>query len=291
MDLSHGTSKIIENNEFELFDYIVDKNNNINNDKINNGVDGEGAGIYAMIGNSNESINDAKLYSGQENEGYIYLLSIDIEESDLMHNREPNEIPEEDWIEGIEEFISELHRLHNYSFEKFERIITQSEDLTIAQINSSLKKENLNVTLPSYLNPSEMNFDSFTEEALEFYSIEDPCSYILEEGINNIVENSIDKSDHLQETLYNIWQSCAITQSQNGIETYNKTFQESILKTLGRNHDLTASYVDNDNFAVIFDTSKIKVENIIDFKKELQETNEITQFLNQNNKKSNKLKI
>lgn len=278
MNFSHGSSKLIEKNEFQLFDYVIDKNNNCNVDHINNGVDGEGAGIYAFIGNSEQSVNDAKLY---EHEGYVYQLSIHMEKEELMNLRDNDEIPIEDWVEGIDEFVQEIHRLNGYSMDDFMDIIINSEGLSIQDINFQLQERDIKTEIPSYIDPEELDFYSFQDECRCFYEGEDPCSHIIEEGINNIVEHAIESSDHLYETLYNIWQRTAIFQDQEGISTYNKSFQEAMLRTVARNHNITAAYVDNDNFALIFDTSEIHVDDIIDIENEHKESLKLNNYLNE----------
>jgi hypothetical protein len=294
MKFAHGSSQNIldENNEtnsFELFDYVLDKKGKISINEINNGVDGEGAGIYAMIGDSNEAINNAKNYSGdEEHDGYVYILNLNIEEHDLMNNREADEIPVDDWVDALECYVSNIQRIKYTPKDRYEQTlnvflhkIENGEDVTIEDINLKLKKDLIEITLDEYCEPNE--FDEpyeWLEVAMENYSNFDPCSYIeAEGGSRSIVENAIENSDNLQETLYNIWKTVAIRYSQDGIETYNKTFQESIIDTLHREHDLTAGHVNDGNFAVIFDVSEITVDRVIDIKKEYEEKNNIEQYL------------
>jgi hypothetical protein len=98
----------------------------------------------------------------------------------------------------------------------------------------------------------------------EYYLLE-PCSFITDEGgARSIVEYAIEGSDDLYGVLRKIGDTCSIRYSQKGIEKYNKTFQESMINSVGKHHDLTAAFVDDDNFAVIFDTTKIRLDSVID---------------------------
>ncbi len=126
--------------------------------------------------------------------------------------------------------------------------------------------------------------------------MEDPCAYIIEEGIEGIINHSIEISDNLYETLCNVWNRVACSYTNEGIEKNNATFQKQILRTVGRNHNLTAAFVDDDNFAVIFDTYEISIDRIIDFKAEYEMKNDVENLLNEkennnniNNKKKHKI--
>lgn len=297
MKFAHGSKQKLE--DFELFNYTIQsKNGKSDNDFINNGNDGEGAGIYAMIGQDEYAIKHASCYSGEEeNEGYVYLLDVNVEEDQLMNLRSADEIPEEDWIEGIDAYMSEIRHIKGMSKEIIFETITSFEEnfenAKLEDIQRKFENRNLNFKLEEYNCPSEFEFFSDWEDSIqEQYDMEDPCAYIIEEGLEGIVEHSIEISDNLYDTLCNIWNRVACSYTSQGIEKNNETFQKQILRTVGRNHNLTAAFVDNDNFAVIFDTYEISIDKIIDFKAEYEMKNDVENLLNQkeNNKSLEKKK-
>lgn len=276
MKFAHGSEQDILNSKeqshsndiFQLFDYIKNGNSKCSNEFIDNGNDGEGIGLYAMIGNSEESIGNAKLYTGNgDHGGFVYLLDVDIEEHELMNLREPDEISVDDWVDGIEFYIDNIRKQSNLSYPTFEEVINsflEKDDFTLEEVNNKLKDLKMDIELSIDPEDFEDTYSWKVEVDEEYYLLE-PCSFISDEGgARSIVEYAIEGCDDLYGVLRKIGETCSITYSQKGIEKYNKTFQESMINSVGKHHDLTAAFVDNDNFAVIFDTTKIRLDSVID---------------------------
>lgn len=294
MYFSHGSSKNIKNteyNELDVFDYIIDNKGKISRPEIDNGNDGEGIGINAFIGDSNEAIDSAVLYTS-ENSSYVYILEVDIDEDELMNNRSPDDVPVDDLVLGIEAVLKEIRHINNCSKEKFDDLINSFEDnfenITLDRVNENLQKENLDLELDEYSDPSDYDdFHEWKEKTEESYNLQEYCSRIIDEGGSyEIARNAIDSSNNLWETIRNIGDNISIYYSNKGTEKYNKTYQRMMCRTLS-DHRLIASYVDNDNFAVIFDVDEIKIKKVIDFNLD-KKLKELTSLENPSKKEKNR---
>lgn len=62
-----------------------------------------------------ESFESSSRYMGEN--GFVNLLSVDIEEEDLMNNREPDEIEVEILIDAMETYIHEKRDKEGYNKE------------------------------------------------------------------------------------------------------------------------------------------------------------------------------
>jgi hypothetical protein len=278
MEFVHGSKQNIldnEDNSFKLFDYIIDHNNKPNLDFIDNGLDAQGFGLYAFIGNNEKSIENASCYTDKDS-GFLYIFNVDVEESNLMNNRDADEISIDELVEAIDNFIFNIREDKGFNKETFDNVIEHFEsnfdyiDFDHNDINLELAKRCLLIELDEYSSKSEYgNSYEWKEQIEEQYSMSDPCSNIEEEGGSYAVaEYCINKSDNLWETIKNLGFAIAVLNSPLGTASYNKTFQKSILESLGDKYDLTAAHVNDGNFAVIFDTDKIVLEDVVDLKKE-----------------------
>ena len=115
-----------------------------------------------------------------------------------------------------------------------------------------LLKNSLKITLDEYYCPTKFkSFYQWQESLEEYYSITEPCSNITDEGGPEAVASyAINSSDNLWETIESLGNSISVEITGKGIESYNETFQESILESFP-DHNLTASIVNNGDFAVI----------------------------------------
>jgi hypothetical protein len=268
MKFTHGSSKNIDQNDFNVFDYIIDNNGNCSLDCIDNGNDGEGIGIYAFIGDDKDAIKNASCYTGDES-AFVYTLDVNIEESDLLNYRDADEIPIEELAEAIDIFISNFRIEKKYNKNVFDSVVNSFENdfdgLKINTVNSELFKQGFDLELDEWAEPCEFDdFHAWIEQVNEQFDMNDPCFKIKEEGGSEAVaEYAIDQSTNLWETIKNIGHVIAVHHTQDGTERYNKMYQQAILNTLPE-YNIAVSYVDSDNFAVIFDTDAITLDQKID---------------------------
>jgi hypothetical protein len=264
MKFTHGSSREIDGNEFDVFDYIIDNNGKPSLECIDNGNDGEGIGVYAFIGDSDESKKGASCYTSKES-AFLYIIDVDIEESDLMNYREPDELSVEDLSDAVEDFIKEFREKNDYDKKEYDIVINNCcsnfENITLLEVNNFLKNSGVKLELDEYADPNDfLNFEDWIEQVEEQYIMNDPCGHIYNEGgPESIVENAIDKADNLWETIKYIGHSVAVIMTQKGTERHNKSFQKAIINKFP-DDKLVAAYVDDNNFAVIFDTDKIVLE-------------------------------
>lgn len=270
MYFTTGTSNNIEESEqgcFDVFDYTIDNNNKMSVDYIDNGNDAQGIGIYAFIGKSEEAVKGAAHYTSEDS-AYIYKLRVDLEEHELMNFREPDEIPVEELASAIEKFADKVREQKKWSREDFDSVLNDLEfefetgDLDLDLLNEKLKEKGLDikVTDKEFYAPSNFSdFYDFKSELEDFYDINEPCGFIYDHGgYKTIAQHAIDISDNLWEVIKQIGQNVSIQHSNIGTEKFNKTFQETFCDEL-RDYRLIASYVNNDEFAIIFDVDEIEV--------------------------------
>lgn len=279
----HGSKQNLENEGFEVFNYIMGVDGKATEEKIDNGIDQEGVGIYAWIGKSDESFDKAKFYTSKES-SFAYVLDVDVEEDELMHLREPDELYPEDLVSAIELFIEKKRDLLGFNKEKLDNVMEYLEnsfdEIDLEKVNFSLKSNGVNFQIDYSLDPDDFdNYDDWKMEVDENYYINEPCSNIEDEGgAEAIVEHAINSSDNLWQTLKYIGETIAITHTGLGTESYNKTFQESILETFPESK-LTVAYSEDGAFAVIFDTDAIEIKEKIDLhlREELKEKEVVKQ--------------
>jgi len=279
----HGSKQNLENEGFEVFNYIMGVDGKPTEEKIDNGVDQEGVGIYAWIGDSDESFDNAKFYTSKES-SFAYVLEVDIEEEELMHLREPDELYPEDLVSAIELFIEKKRDLLGFNKEKVDNVIEYLEDsfdeIDLEKVNFSLKSNGVNFQIDSSLDPNNFDdFDDWKMEVDENYYTNEPCSNIEDEGgAEAIAEHAINSSENLWQTLKSIGETIAVIHTGLGTESYNKTFQESILETFPESK-LTVAYSEDGAFAVIFDTDAIEIKEKVNLhlRDELKEKESVKQ--------------
>lgn len=278
MRFTTGTKQDLDKSEFkdfDVFDYVIDHNGNPSLKHIDNGNDGEGIGIYAFIGDSEEAITKAGCYTSEES-AFAYILDVDIEDSDLMNYREPDEIPIEDLSNAIQSFMNKLRNQKGFDKDIFDNIVNSiGEDFSnynYEEINEILKENDLSLEIDEYACPSEFeDFFDWEQQMQEQYEMNDPCSNVMEEGgPEAVAEYAVSKANNLWETIKYIGQNIAIHHTQKGTERYNKTFQQAIVTELS-DYNLVASYVNNDKFAVIFNTDEIDIIEKIDLNQKLKQ--------------------
>lgn len=283
MKIVHGSKNdILKSNEgkFTLFDYSKNNTTNeLSNEHLGNGIDAEGPGIYSFnvdhLGYA-ESLKRASCYVGKSDESqFLYVLNIPIEKDDLMNNRDADEISEDEWYSVIDEFTSQIRKQKNMSVEvldkKIEDVIEQMEEGVTPSVE---ELENIFVDYDGfdfdYLKPEDFDgaYDWGNAVRTQYDEIVDPCAYITDEGVENIYTYAINGADNLWDVVKSIWNSCAVDTRSYDISTYNKTFQEVMLNILGDDYDLTAAAANEDQFVVIFDTNKIKIDKVINLSNE-----------------------
>ena len=274
MRFTHGSAQDIKVEDLNVFDYIIDNNGKPSMDCIDNGNDGEGIGVYAFIGDSEESKTNASCYTTEES-AFLYVLEVDIEKEDLMNYRDPDEIPVEEWTEMLEYFVDDLRTKKGCSEKEFNSIIDSFEDifdnLEISTVNEKLEEMGIKIQLDEWAEPNEFeDFYDWKEQTVEQYELNEPCNKAMEEGLGIIAQSAIDRSDNLWDTMKHIGQSVAILYSDKGTERYNKSYQRAVNEKLER-YNLVAAFVNDDNFAVIFDTHRLELIEKINLNKDMSE--------------------
>lgn len=291
MKFTHGSKINILDSEYEnldVFDYNIDNKGNPSLPFIDNGNDGEGIGIYAFIGANEETIKNASCYTS-ENSAFVYILDVDVKEKDLMHNRDPDEIPLEELAEVIDSFVYKRRDILGYNKDIYDELVLElydrfDDNLDLDSMNKLIEKKSLNIRFDEFCLSEEFsNADNWVSFLDDHYSINDPCYKVAEEGGSlAIAQYAVERSYNLWETIKSIGHIIAVNYSNSGTERLNKTFKNHIVSELTDKYNLTATYVNNNNFAVIFDTSMIKIEKTIN----LNLKNDINEIINKYNPQS-----
>jgi len=264
----HGSKQNIVNSSFKVFDYKKDLEGNFSTPEIDNGIDQEGIGLNAWIGKSEETLKNAELYTSKDS-AYIYVLKVDIEEEDLMHLRDADELSVEELVVAIDLFIERKRDLLCFSKEKIDNVMEyyseKMGDFSLEDINFAFKANGVEFQLDKYNDPKNFDdFDDWRYSVDELYDISEPCSQITQEGGSEaIAEYAINSSDNLWETISKIGDTIAVEVTGKGVETYNALFQSAILDTFP-DSCLVAAYSKDGGFAIIFGTNEIEVVEKID---------------------------
>lgn len=277
MKLLHGSSNDVEG-DFKLFDYVIKNDGNSTEAFIDNGNDACGPGIYTLPGDSDnyvESLKSVACFTGEGDEGYIYVINIDVDDDMLMNNREANEIDSETWASVIERFIEKRHESVGYNAEKASDILNNLDIAGQLDDRGEVNIDAMNAALKGLSNFPINNIDpqdysagdgyQLVEDILDDYKTSnDPCFNIEHEGgPNAIADYAIDSASNLWETLCNIWNCCAINNVENGVESLNRTFQNSVFEVIKDEFNLTATQKEPNGIVVVFDTSEIEIEKVI----------------------------
>lgn len=274
MRFTHGSSQNIENGNFELFDYIIDSNNKSNRKEIDNGNDAQGVGLYAYIGDNEESKKDASKFT-KEDSGYLYILEVDVEKDELLNNRQPDEIEPEVLADAIEVFMKKIRSENGYDNEKFKDILFELEDdfnaTTAIEINEKFERSGLAIRLNEYTDPIDFDgFDEWYDAVTDQYDLDDPCAYIMSEGGSLSVANyAINKAENLWDTIKYIGDMVSVELSGKGTVKLNKTFQDIFSREL-KEFDIKVAFVNDESFAVIFDLDSINLVEKIDLNEKVE---------------------
>jgi hypothetical protein len=282
MIFAHGSkNNIVETSKsgLQLFDYVLKNDGTCSIPEIEEGNDGEGPGIYAFFDKETDYskiIDGACHYVGNnDQEQLVYKFQIDVEDDELINNRSQYDIPAEQWVETVEYFIEKMRANKRASFEEFEKISNElverfgnGENPTLEFVNNRMSEGGVEI---EFVESDPDNFDDayeFGESLSEEYALLEPCSYIIDNGgAEEIVNHAIESSNNQWEVIKSIWNTIAVHQSNEGLETYNETFQDAVLTVL-EEYNLAVALVDNDNFAVIFDSTLINIDSVLDMKNE-----------------------
>jgi hypothetical protein len=280
MKFIHGSPTDIRqtnNSKFRLFDYLT-KVNGEPDGHVNNGQDQFGPGIYAFPGEGNNyqnSIKGAACYTDKES-GFVYILSVDVEEPDFINAQPIDKIDESIWVDVIERFITKRRDQENCSLDDFHEAVDKI--MTMVNDGDDVADDFVKETFKQfdgmdfdYLKlESADDIDEWESQVTEQYFLADPCSSIFDEGgPEAIVQYAMTASDNLWEVLKTIWNRTAVVNSGIGYNTYNDTFQKSVLEVFAENEitnfkvaKVNDEYEDN-YFFVIFDTDSIQIEKVI----------------------------
>jgi hypothetical protein len=274
MKLVHGSPKNISNEGgFKLLDYKFDDNKDDNLSP--NGSDTYGPAIYTYIVKNNikECVKNAKAYSG--NGGYIHFLSIDVDESMLLNNRDKMEISEENWIEIMSKYMDDKrikngHLPHELSdilcgnIEEFLRGDFDSHSF-MKDIEES-KINDFDLDINDYDEYSDL--DSWIDAIVSDYRLSDPCSNVEDNGgIERIYEYAIKYSNNLWEVIHDISNKIAY-QSSGGLGfTDNLSFQKAFFDVMGDEDEYKGAIVQNGAYFVAFDTKELSIDKIVQYKR------------------------
>lgn len=111
--------------KFKLFNYLIDKRvEKIMHGDVNSGVDAQGPGIYAFGRPDDEPFSQSEIkgandYSGKDGKGAVIgfdvdMMDMDDEEIKFINEYPADEIPEDEWVDAINDVIIEIRRLNQY---------------------------------------------------------------------------------------------------------------------------------------------------------------------------------
>lgn len=273
MKLIHGSSQVIDNNnKFKLFDYKM------NNEKkaegaINNGNDEYGPGIYTLPGDNNSFATSLKVASSYADGGYIYKINIDMDGIDTIDKLSADEIEVDEWVKIINRFIELRYEQEGFKPNEMESKLHEFD------IESKLADGNLSTTdIESVLSDFDYDFDieiddydqddgyQLINDIIEEYKMNnDPCGRLYDDGGSEaIASHCVNSSDNLWQTITKVWDSIAVDSTGLGYETYNETFQKSVFDVIGHDKGLILAHGNEHGVVVVFDTSKIEIEKVID---------------------------
>lgn len=297
MLLVHGTPNNIlasNNKGFMLFDHIYDRNAKTSNiNFIKSGLDQYGPGIYAYSGeksNYQENVKKAAVHVGSEN-GFVYLLNVDVSNKDLLNRRKATEIDESIWADVIDLFITKVRRDCNYDPDLFQRLAStvksnyeDSVTLPLSAITTLFTENGFGEFQFDNMDMADHdNFEEWLEEAQCQFDLFDPCNTIFEEGGSLAVATyAIEASDDLWGVLMKVWERVAINNTGSGCTSRNKTFQDAVLETFSENgiDNFKAAKVntayESASFYVVFDTESITIEKTIQINKQFDTENSLS---------------
>lgn len=293
--------------EFLIFNYKKNFEEEIDNELINNGNDQYGAGIYFLVADK-DNLEKQKLESLVFGGKYIYEVVIDNEdESFNLQNKEIIDLIEdeerlEDYKRAIQEVYNEILRLHNLKEESLNDLIYFLEEnweqllddgLTVNKLNKIIKDEfNLGFTVDEYYNKT-------LSENPEFFDFEDtirisyidatPYNFIgRETTIEDEFQHCLNISDNEAEFLKNLYSSFAVF-SSSGSFLYN-SYGYVFTKKISQYVSDIGGYFDNDNkFYVMVNTDKCNINKIYEFDNDKEEINII--YNSKTKKKNNTMRI
>lgn len=284
--LAHGTPTDHAVNEgFDLQDYKISQPGQGDGDKIPSGLDAYGPGSYLWVADDSNgglkgTIDMAHGYAGDS--GKIVLATLDVDEDDLMNNREASEVEVEDWVRAIENYMEGQREQAGYRPDSLRELLIEfEEDFTKASNKEYLKS--FEKVFPG-LDFDEVDVDDYddpydwVEGVMEQYeTYADPVSHIHEEGgPQKIAEWSINRSDDLWGTVTSVFNTIAVTNIGVGYESNNKSFKESILEELNEDYGLTAAKVEQGAIMVVFDTDELNIYKVLDVNKEPEQSSDLS---------------
>lgn len=272
---AHGSTATPENMEdlkLQLFNYTDGAKKT--EKAINNGLDSHGPGIYAFFHEVNEATpfpeelrRNAEGYAcNPKGDGTLVVFSLDNEF--YPANRMPvDAVPEEEWQDVVTSMISKLRALegvnHDTALELHSELSSKwhdGEEPTKEEIETLSKVSGIDLSEFEYIETPD-DLDAEFEGLMETY---DPASRIMEEGgPPGVVDYAMAKSDNLWDVLKNIYFMVATENTGASIISHNRRFQESVKECLTDPQKVALSLVDDERFAVVFDTDAIVPEVMI----------------------------
>lgn len=220
---SSANPKDMSRFSLSLFNYTkCEATGEISDSNVNNGIDGEGPGIYAfgkpLDGDFlEEEIQAANNYAGLNGKGSVLGFTVNMmddfdQEIEFINDYGPDHISEEEWVRVIESMVDEIRIYHSFDID------TDDPD-------------------------------------------DDPAQFIEDEGgPHSIARYAINSSDDLWSALKKVWNASAVVTTGLGVQTYNKLFERAAINNVDDSSCLRVARESDDRFYIIFDTSEIDIE-------------------------------
>ena len=275
MKLTHGSPQNIqEKGGFDLIDYKFDESKKDDDNGIPNGADVFGPGIYTFVADGalrKEAADGAVTYAN--NGGYVHFCSMDIEEGELMNNRDPEEISEEQWIEIIENYMKIKRNAVGHDQDVLRDILYQYEDsidagsFDLEAFNESVSKViDFDLDMEDYEDYEEGH--EWLDAIMNDYEMLDPCSHVFDEGGPRAIYNyAMSSSDNLWEVLHSISVSVAYKSDGTKGFTDNKSFQRAFFETMDDLGSYKGAVVFEGKFFVAFDHRALEIDKVVQFKR------------------------
>lgn len=281
MKFIHGSTALPERPEefeFSLFDYTIDNNEVPSNPNINNGIDANGPGIYAVrvdeTGITDEAWSAVQGYAGKDGEGSIVGFSVDMDDRHgyalMLANEYPaDHVSVEEWAGVVQAMMDERRRLQGYfvddAMPKVESIFSNwiGEDIppSKAQIDDLLSD------LPGvdadyvYVGDEDMDPDDWYQEVRNQIEMNDPASKIVEEGgPYAIAQSAVEQNDNLWAVLNQVYVRTATESTGRGIISLNSAFAHAAINNVDDYDAFRIAAVDDGRSYVLFDTSEAKID-------------------------------
>lgn len=274
MKLTHGSPKnISKEGGFEILDYEFDSYND--NNPVPSGADTYGPGIYTYVVDNGlkDAVSGATGYAG--NGGYIHFLSVDVEEDQLLNNRDSDEIDEDQWLAIMNTYIDEKRkRLGHFPDELRTVLSDHAEEFLRGELDADSFNEQIdestikNFDLDIGDHDDHDDLDEWMDAVMSDYEMLDPCSNIDDMGgIHNIYRHAIQSSDSLWEVIHDISNKIAYYSGGGKGFNDNGSFKKAFFDVMGNEEEYKGAVVCEGRYFVAFDVDALSIDKIVQYKR------------------------